>query len=82
MLIPESVLSTDWFGALAAFVAINTAIYVTLALVKTLPRIYFTDYLPRTYHRAETRSIHPDADERGRRPSSPDDPDSPGHRDG
>ncbi len=62
-MLPESVLSTDWFAALAAFVAINTAIYVTLAIVKTLPRIYFRDYLPRTYRRAETRSIHPDAEE-------------------
>ena len=47
-MIPESVLSTEWFAALAAFVAINTAIYVTLAIIKTLPRVYFRDYLPRT----------------------------------
>lgn len=64
-MIPESILSSDWFSALAAFVAINTAIYVTLALVKTLPRIYFRDYLPRAYQRAETRSIYPDAEEPG-----------------
>lgn len=70
-MISESVLSTEWFAALAAFVAINTAIYVTLAIVKTLPRIYFKDYLPRTYQRAETRSIYPDADERGRSPRCP-----------
>lgn len=69
-MIPESVLSSDWFAALAAFVAINTAIYVTLAIVKTLPRIYVRDYLPRTYHRAETRSIYPDADEFGNRPGN------------
>lgn len=72
MILPESVLSSDWFAALAAFVAINTAIYVTLALAKTLPRIYFRDYLPQTYQRSETRSIFPDADERGRRPEDPD----------
>ena len=47
-MIPESVLATEWFSALAAFVAINTAIYVTLAIIKTLPRVYFRDYLPRT----------------------------------
>ena len=62
MILPESVLTSEWFAALAAFVAINTAIYVTLALVKTMPRIYFRDYLPRTYERAETRSIYPDAE--------------------
>lgn len=67
MLLPESILTSDWFAALAAFVAINTAIYVTLAVVKTLPRIYFRDYLPRTYERSETRSIYPDAEERKRR---------------
>ena len=64
-MIPESVLSTEWFAALAAFVAINTAIYVTLAIIKTLPRIYFRDYLPRTYQRSETRGIYPDAKEGG-----------------
>lgn len=63
MILPESVLSSEWFAALAAFVSINTAIYVTLAIVKTLPRIYFRDYLPRSYERAETRSIYPDAEE-------------------
>ena len=63
MLLSESILTSDWFSALAAFVAINTAIYVTLAVVKTLPRIYFRDYLPRTYERSETRSIYPDAEE-------------------
>lgn len=61
MIFSESVLSTEWFAALAAFVSINTAIYVTLAMVKTLPKIYFTDYLPRNYQRSETRSIYPDA---------------------
>lgn len=67
MLLPESILTSDWFAALAAFVAINTAIYVTLAVVKTLPRIYFRDYLPRTYERSETRSIYPDTEERKRK---------------
>lgn len=62
MILPESILTSEWFAALAAFVAINTAIYVTLALAKTMPRIYFRDYLPRTYERAETRSIYPDAE--------------------
>ena len=66
-MIPESVLASGWFAALAAFVAINTAIYVTLAIFKTLPRIHVRDYLPRNYQRSETRSIYPDADESGGR---------------
>lgn len=63
MILPESILYTDWFAALSAFVAINTAIYVVLAIAKTLPKIYIGDYLPRHYERSETRSIYPDAEE-------------------
>jgi len=64
-MIPESVLSTGWFAVLAAFVSINTAMYVVLAVIKALPRIYIRDYLPRRYQRAETRSIYPDSNEDG-----------------
>ncbi|MBS7547622.1 hypothetical protein KHA85_05875 [Dietzia sp. Marseille-Q0999] len=67
MLLPESVLSSDWFAVLAAFVAINTVMYVTLAVTKTLPKIHVRDLLPRNYVRSETRSIHPDAQDRGPR---------------
>lgn len=66
MILPESILTTDWFAALAAFVAINTAIYVALAVAKALPRIYVSDYVKRRYERAETRSIYPAAEERGK----------------
>lgn len=62
-MIPDTVLASEWFAALAAFVSINTAIYVTLAILKTLPRIHPGDHLPRRYQRSETRSIHPDAPE-------------------
>ncbi|EFV92490.1 hypothetical protein ES5_05820 [Dietzia cinnamea P4] len=67
ILLPESVLSSDWFAVLAAFVAINTVMYVTLAVTKTLPKIHVRDLLPRNYVRSETRSIHPDAQDRGPR---------------
>lgn len=73
LLLPESVLSSDWFAVLAAFVAINTVMYVTLAVTRTLPKIHVRDLLPRTYVRSETRIIHPDDAEPGpreaRRPS-------------
>ncbi len=45
---------------LAAFVAINTVMYVALAIAKTLPKVHVRDWLPRGYRRAETRSIYPD----------------------
>lgn len=60
ILLPESLLQTDWFGILATFVAINTVIYVVLGLIKVLPL-----WRRRGHHgasrRSETRSIHPDA---------------------
>ncbi|THV16183.1 hypothetical protein E9934_06985 [Nocardioides caeni] len=61
MLLPESLVRSHGFAVLAAFVAINTVVYVALSVAKALPKVYVRDHLPRTYHRAETRSIHPDA---------------------
>lgn len=61
VLLPESVLRQEFFAVLAAFVAINTLIYVTLAVAKILPKVYVTDWLSSRSRRRETRSIHPDA---------------------
>jgi hypothetical protein len=61
VLLPESVLHNDFFAVLAAFVAINTIVYVTLAVAKVLPKVYVTDWIGSRNRRAETRSIHPDA---------------------
>jgi hypothetical protein len=60
ILLPGDLMHAKWFGVLAAFVALNTVMYVTLAISKALPKVYITDWLPRRYQRAETRSIHPD----------------------
>ena len=38
ILLPVDVLTSDWFQALAAFVAINTLVYAGLALAKLIPR--------------------------------------------
>ena len=46
---------------LAAFVAINTIVYVTLAVAKILPKVYVSDWFGTSNRRAETRSIDPDA---------------------
>ena len=46
-------------NVLAAFVAINTLMYVCLAILKMLPRIHLPKALQRPYSRSETRSIFP-----------------------
>jgi len=61
VLLPSSLLHSHWFGVLAAFVAINTVMYVALALAKALPKEDPRSWIPRRYRRGETRSIHPDA---------------------
>ncbi len=59
-LLPESTLHSDAFAVLAAFVAINTLMYVALAVAKILPKIYLSDWIHRSNRRSQTRSIHPD----------------------
>jgi hypothetical protein len=61
VLLPESFLHTQFFLVLATFVAINTIVYVVLAIAKILPKIYVSDWIRGANRRAETRSIHPDA---------------------
>ena len=48
-------------AVLATFVAINTMMYLSLAVAKILPKIYPTDYLHGGNRRRESRSIHPNA---------------------
>lgn len=57
--LPQSVLQSDLFAVFAAFVAINTVIYVVLAVLKILPRPHITDLLTWRNRRRETRSIYP-----------------------
>ena len=61
VLLPDSILRNQFVAVLAAFVAINTVVYVTLAVGKMLPKFYLRDWLAASNRRAETRSIHPDA---------------------
>lgn len=61
VLLPDSILRHEVIAVLAAFVAINTIVYVTLAVAKILPKFYLRDWLAARNRRAETRSIHPDA---------------------
>jgi hypothetical protein len=59
LILPQSILQSDLFAVFAAFVAINTVIYVVLAVLKILPRPHITDLLQWRNRRGETRSIYP-----------------------
>jgi hypothetical protein len=61
ILLPESTLREEFIAVLAAFVAINTIVYVTLAVAKVLPKVYLRDLVDTRDRRSETRSIDPDA---------------------
>ncbi|TFC84237.1 hypothetical protein E3T23_00580 [Cryobacterium cheniae] len=60
MLLPSTVLQSDEFAILAAFVAINTVMFAALAVAKILPKVHPTDWFRGRNRRAATRSIHPD----------------------
>ena len=60
VLLPQSFLHSPFFAVLATFVAINTVMYLALAVAKILPKVYLSDYLKGANRRAEVRSIHPD----------------------
>jgi hypothetical protein len=73
IVLPSSFLDSTAFALLSAFVALNTVMYVVLAVAKILPKLYLSDLLRRPRRRGETRSIHPDGpvDPPGRRPADP-----------
>lgn len=60
IMFPESLLHSDLFAVLAAFVAINALMYAALAATKILPKVYLTDWIRQRNRRFQTRSIHPD----------------------
>ena len=60
LLFSQDVLRSHAFQFLAAFVAVNTIMYVGLAVAKMLPKVYVSDWHRGRYSRAETRSIHTD----------------------
>jgi hypothetical protein len=60
-ILPEWWLHTDLFAVGSTFVALNTVMYVALALVKLLPAVRPGDWFHHRNRRTETRSIHPDA---------------------
>jgi hypothetical protein len=62
IVLPQSIMHTPWFAVLSVFVAINTVLYLTLAIIKLLPKAYLSDWVDRRNRRAETRSIYPDVE--------------------
>ena len=42
--------------------AINTVLYLTLAIIKLLPKAYLSDWVDQRNRRAESRSIYPDGE--------------------
>jgi len=66
-LLPEWILDTDAFQLLATFVALNSLMYATLAVLKVLPRGYALSRFNGRNRRTENRSIHPE-------PPAPADP--------
>jgi hypothetical protein len=63
ILLPERVMYSHWFDVLGMFVAVNTVLYLTLALVKLLPKAYLSDWVNQRNRRTETRSIYPDSED-------------------
>lgn len=61
ILLPSSLLNSSFFSVLSTLVALNTLIFVTLAVAKMLPSIHPGDLFGRRTRRQETRSIYPDA---------------------
>lgn len=62
VLLPQSIMHSRWFAVLSMFVAINTVVYLTLAIIKLLPKAYLSDWVDQRNRRAETRSIYPEAE--------------------
>lgn len=60
LVLPTSILHSELFAVLAAFVAINTVMYCALALAKLLPKVYPSDWFSSPNRRAESRSIYPE----------------------
>ena len=62
ILLPESVMHSQWFDVLSVFVAVNTVLYLTLAIIKLLPKAYLSDWVDQRNRRQESRSIYPDSE--------------------
>ncbi|MCL2515683.1 MAG: hypothetical protein FWD85_09440 [Microbacteriaceae bacterium] len=71
ILLPQSTLYSAWFGILTAFVAVNTVMYLALAILKLLPPMHPSGWFRRGNTRSETRNIDPNAPIGGPQPRRP-----------
>jgi hypothetical protein len=62
ILLPESAMHSQWFDVLSMFVAVNTVLYLTLAIIKLLPKAYLSDWVDQRNRREESRSIYPEGE--------------------
>lgn len=60
-LLPESILHSEPYVVLVTFVSVNTVAFAALSVAKLLPPIRLAGWFTSRNRRAETRSIHPDA---------------------
>ncbi len=60
VLLPTALLHTSWFATLSTFVAVNTIMFIALAVAKVLPRVHPSSWFRSQNQRSETRSIYPD----------------------
>jgi hypothetical protein len=60
ILFSRDILQSGAFQFLAAFVAVNTIMYVALAVAKMLPKVYLSDWNPGRSRRSERRDIGPE----------------------
>ena len=51
--LPRDIMHGPWFAALSMFVAINTVLYLTLAIIKLLPKAYLSDWVDQRNRRSE-----------------------------
>jgi hypothetical protein len=59
--LPPEILVSRPVQVLAAFVAVNTLIFVVLALMSLFPKLYPGNWFTSRNRRTETRSIHPNS---------------------
>ncbi len=59
--LPPEILVSRPVQVLAAFVAVNTLIFVVLAVMSLFPKLYPGNWFTSRNRRTETRSIHPNA---------------------
>ena len=70
VLLPEAIMHSQWFAVLTTFVAVNTVLYLTLAIIKIFPKLYLSDWVVSHGRRSETRSIYPAPEEASPSPST------------